>query len=94
MALFPDQFVQKFPTLFDNGCQFVCFLCSQHGNACGTEVGNSVEKRRCGQMSPCVEYDSPFIGSLYVDAQLLFEDVYLVVQRQRYRLFSLSIPPS
>ena len=57
-------------------------LCSEHGDARLSEVGNALEDRGSGQMTASVEDTAVLVNAFHIDAQLFFQDVDLVVYGQ------------
>ena len=73
-------FFQSDAYLFYDICQFLHRLCPKHGDACLSEIGYSLEYRRCRQMTTCVQDAPIFVDSIDIYLQLFKENVDFVVE--------------
>ena len=57
-------------------------LGTEHGNTCLPEIGNTLEHWRGGQMTTGVQDAPVFVDTLYVNSQLLLQDINFLVEGQ------------
>ena len=71
--------LDSLPTFFQNPSQFLHGRGSQHGASRLAEVGNALDDWGGGQVTTGVENASVLVDALHVDAQLLLQEVNLLI---------------
>ena len=73
---------QSLTALLEYRGEFLDGVGPQHGYTSLLEIGDALEYGTRGQVPACVEYAAVFVDTLHVDAELLLEHIYLLVERQ------------
>ena len=74
-----SQSLDSLAAFFQNLFQFLHGRGSQHGDSRLAEIGNALEDRGGGKVATGVENASVLVYALHVDAQLLLQEVNLLI---------------